>query len=204
MTETLTIEEPLPAAATVNAWLRESARLRYDAVSPTGPHVISIRDDVPANGQLFLSSHSRGYALVFKGDTEFINRWYNWATNCGVISANSSLNWFLEQGTGRIAYVCPQTHECVERGLIKQFSWEIIRDREIPLLRDTFDPETEEPLIEFDDRAIGVLAAARARAFMAEFITADTTILSRPKQIAPIYGLSDVGRAERDWATIED
>ncbi len=161
---------------------------------------ISLVDDM-ANGTLHMCSQGNGIALAFYGSPDFITRWFNWAVNTAVIGRSAQLNWFLEKQTGRLAYICPKTREDVMRGLALQFRWEIIRDREIPLLTEGTHTETEEPLTEFADARIDALAAARAEQFMKDHIKVDSTILQRPRNIAPIYGRSGPGRAESNWAT---
>ncbi len=201
MTDTLTLpdtDKDLPPPADVIEWLREQSS-RIEESSSTGPCMVSIRDDVPANGKLYLCTHSGGYAMTFAGAPEFINRWLTWALNWGVINPTQEITWFGEKDAGRVAYICPHTQGHILRGLISQFSWEIKRDREIPLRKDYFDPETEEPVIEHDERAITDLATARAEAFMRDHIQINSTILGRPKQIAPIYGYTGAGRAESSW-----
>lgn len=198
--------EPLPTPTEVIAMLREYSHAnRAQPLMPHADRPISLIDDM-ANGSLHMCSQGNGIALAFHGSPDFIQRWFNWAVNTAVIGRHAQLNWYFERQTGRLAYVCPRSRDDVLRGLALQFRWEIIRDREIPLLTDTLDAETQEPLTEFAEERIESLARAKAEAFMATHIRVNSLILQRPSNLAPIYsrsgpGRAETGRAERNWAT---
>lgn len=158
------------------------------AIAPTTSRAyVSLRDDVPANGSLYICSHSCGIAFAFEGDPGFIRRWYNFAVNTGIIGENAQLHYYLERQEGNLAYVCAASREVVLRGLVSQFRWEIIRDREVPLLVNRIDPETELPEIEFDEAKIDELAVTRAQAFMRDHIKTDRSVVIRPKDAGETY-----------------
>lgn len=145
-------------------------------------------------GEWLISSYGENLALGFKGSPSFIRRCYNWAVNTCVIHRGQSLHWYHEAVTGKLAYICPRDVAAIERGLAVQFRAEIIQNREVPLLKDGWNDETEEPVIEYDEPAIDQLAGGRARAFMAERIVRDNFVLGRPSDVAPIYSLGQLVR----------
>ncbi len=145
-------------------------------------------------GEWLISSYGENLALGFKGSPSFIRRCYNWAVNTCVINRGQSLHWYHEAVTGKLAYVCPRDIAAIEQGLAAQFRVEIIQSREVPLLKDGWNDETESPVIEFDEARISVLASARARAFMADRIVRDNFVLSRCSEVAAVYGLGQMVR----------
>lgn len=162
--------------------------------APRSPGFVRLRDDVPANGRLYISSHGNGYALAFKGGRDFIDRWHNWAINSGVV-ASTRLYWYLgDCNTGRLAHICVKSKDVIVNALAAQFRWELIRDREVPPLVDTVDPDTEERTLEYDEEKLDAIARQRAVQFMAERITVDATILVEPKDVAQVYSRSDETR----------
>lgn len=152
-----------------------------------GSHV-SLRDDVPANGKLYLCWHSTGVALAFEGGADFIRRWYNWSINTGVIGEGAQLHYYLPGYVGNLAYICVASMNDILRGLAAQFRWEIIRDREIPRLVERVDPDTEMPEVEYDEEAIAQLATARAEEFVRERIKLnDRTAIMRVEAADEVY-----------------
>ncbi len=148
--------------------------------------------DVENHNPFLLSVYGANYALGFKGDSSFINRCYNWATNTGVVHKGARLLWYYEKDTGRLAYVCPKSVSKIIEGLKLQFRAEIIASREIPPLRDELvesEDEAVEPVyhLEFDETGIEKLSAQRADEFMSAHVMKDNFVLDRPVSIAPIY-----------------
>jgi hypothetical protein len=167
--------------------------LRTLSPAPVTPPRVRMLDDLQ-NGSLFICTYSSGDALVFQGSPEFINRWYTWAYNTEVTPRTAQLHWW----GNRCAYICAD-RAAILRGLTLQFEAEIVRDREIPVIV-TRDPETEEVDVVWDAGRVSELAAARAAAFLRDHIAVNHVIMERPRNIAPIYGLSAPGRAEQKWA----
>ncbi len=145
-------------------------------------------------GEWLISSYGENLALGFKGSPSFIRRCYNWAVNTCVIGRGQSLHWYYEAVTGKLAYVCPRDMAAIEAGLAAQFRAEIIQNREVPLLKDSWDDETESPVVEFDEARIDAMASQRAKAFMTDRIVRDNFVLSRASDVAPIYGLGQLVR----------
>ncbi len=143
-------------------------------------------------GEWLISSYGENLALGFKGSPSFIRRCYNWAVNTSVIRRGQSLHWMYEAVTGKLAYICPQDAATIERGLAAQFRVEIIQNREIAPLKDEWNEEADERVLELDEAAIDRLALQRAQAFMRDRIVRDNFVLSRTSDVAPIYGLGQV------------
>lgn len=150
------------------------------------------------NGDLYLVPYGSGIALVFSGSPDFINRWFNWAINTSVIGQNSSLNWWLDGHPGTVAYICPKSRDVIRRGLIQQFGWEIVENREIEVTR-TVDKDGEYIDSFWDEAKVTALAEERADSFMANHIKTTGMVLERNQTLAPIYGTASAGRAEGGW-----
>lgn len=190
---------PLPAPAEVLEWLRKSpaGRAHRSMLNrPRKPAPAGLVADMQ-NGELSICSYSHSIALVIKGDTDFIERFYTFALNTCVIGATAPLNWYLQGHEGSVAYVCPITRRHILRGLAYQFRAEIMRTREIPPVSEHQDDETGTCEMVWDDRAVNRLAVAKARAFLREHVKRGGGLLSREKVPGAVYDQSPAGRAER-------
>lgn len=178
------------ARAYVATYLGRQPRSR-----PAEPAIarVGLIQDVQANTPWLISSYGENLALGFKGDPDFIERCYNWATNTGVIGKGARLNWYYERITGRLAYVCPKNVDVILAGLKLQFRAEIIMAHEVSPLHDrTQDDDWEgegEMRIGYDEDKIDSLAAQRADAFMRDHVIRDSFVLDKLTQTAPIYSL---------------
>lgn len=137
--------------------------------------------DEPALGNLYLCSYSSGIALLFEGDEDFIQRWYNWAVNTGLLGSLSRLNrWAHPRGS--VGYVIirakwftdPVSRETtryepmeqIQNALTAQFRAEMIMNREIAPLQDRWSDETCEYTLEYDEVRLARESRARAAAFL--------------------------------------
>ncbi len=144
-------------------WLRGLERAPYVPPAPR------LRDDVPANGKLYVCSHAGGVAMGFEGHPDFIARWFNWAHNTAVIGPNARLHWYAKGYVGSLGYVCADSIADIKRGLALQFAWEIRKDWEIaPTVYRVIDQETNEHETIWPQAEIDALAAGRAEEFFAE------------------------------------
>ena len=136
------------------------------------------------NGKYLLSFYGNSLALGFKGDNDFIRRSFNWAHNHEV--TKGSLHWFYGDG-GKLAYVLIKSREDIVSGFARQFRAEIIMNHEIPSLRDEFDPENGESILEYDEKKIDKLAQKRAEEFFAERVELENFLSRIPMSLAPVY-----------------
>lgn len=201
-----TANRSLPRPAEVLKWLSEMSvanRQMGDSERVTAP-CLCLTDEITF-GSLYICSSGNTLALAFHGPRPFILRWYNWASNTGVIGPHAQLNWYLgkpvegDNETVSLAYVCPPTEAHILHGLALQFRWEIIRDREVEPLEDRWDDETEAPVLVLNDALIDRLAADRARAFLTNHVRVNSLILARPRDVGHVYDMAPAGRAESSW-----
>lgn len=165
-------ETPLPSAAQVLEALRTFPR------TPYRPPAVNLRDDVPANGELFIVTRGEGVSLALQGGPDFIARWHNWAVNTGLIGAQAGLHYYLARQVGQLAYVCVPSVTAIRQALAMQFAWEIRRDREIAPLQEGWWPDDDhyEPAV-WPEEQIAVLAAERADAFVTERMAINSVLL---------------------------
>lgn len=175
----------------VTEWLRSLER------APASPPAVPLLEDVEHYGRLYLGSYAKDVAMGFQGTPEFIARWFNWAVNTSVITRGSSLNWlYCERGP--LAYVCAKSREVVRAGLARQFAWDIVTNREVPVTV-VRDPETEEVETLWDEEVVRAMADQRAADFMRDHITMGSSVFSRSHSVAPVFEVVGPGRAERAW-----
>lgn len=170
--------------------------------------MLTLTDDVAANGPFMLAHYGAYYALGFKGEPDFIQRCFNWAVNTGVIGPGGQIQWFYEAETGRLAYVCPKSLHAIKRGLFLQFQAEIIQAKEVALKADhSRDDEWIDvhhagnkfdgtPLIDYNDYQIARLAGKRVKEFLRDHVVKDAFFLRKSESVGPIYGMARKGRAE--------
>lgn len=152
------------------------------------PYIPAFRSIADETGDFLISYYGAQMALGFKGPLDFIRRCHNWAENTCVIGKGASLHWFYGED-GNMAYICPQTREDIHRGLVSQFRAEIIRDKEVPLLKNEYDEDSGWD-IEFDEAEIEKLAIQRADDFINNRIKQDYFLVNDPKNIGYIYNYS--------------
>lgn len=164
------------------------------STSPVSCKFPSLIDDL-SNGFLYICAYgTRGSALGFRGDESFIERWFNWAKNRGVIS---DLGKLIRPYPGQsIAYIIAYDDandtemsngvNKIIAGLTAQFRSEIIMNGEIKPLCECFSEE-EGWSAEFDEETIGKLARERAQDFYQNHISREDFLKRYDEAVAPIY-----------------
>lgn len=154
-----------------------------------------------AHGKMTISTGGRGYYLAFHGPAEVIRALHNWSVNTGVISPSQRLHWYSRGLEGNVAYVCPRDIKAVKRGLCLQLSWEMVRDREVPV-EVIRDDDGDFVCVRWDERRVNWLAMRRAIALFRDHVRTSGIILDREDgEPAEIYHLRSPGREGSGWGT---
>jgi hypothetical protein len=125
-----------------------------------------------------------GIALGFKGELKAIERCYNWASNTGV--TRGILHWIYDIAS--IGYVLTNQNDLM-KGLIAQFRAEIIMSKEIPLLEDRIEEETQEIIIEYNEPLIHKMAVEKANEFMKSKIVVENFMNNSSTPEGPVYSI---------------
>ena len=137
------------------------------------------------SGVQFLTTWwGNGISLGFKGDPEAIERCYNWASNTGV--TRGMLHWIYDKSS--IGYILTNEKD-LWKGLIAQFRAEIIMSKQIPLLKDGIDEETQEIITEYNEPLIHKIASEMAAKFYKEKIIIENFMSNTATSYGPIYSI---------------
>lgn len=139
-----------------------------------------------------LSLYGSSLVLAFKGSKDFIKRSYNLCYNYSITNGN------LLHFDGEIYYIIIKKEkngitpkERLRKGLNLYFINEIKMNKEIPLLKDQWNNDESEYLIEYDEAKIQKMASIRTDEFIIANIKEDNFMMqyfaNSNSNIFPIY-----------------
>ena len=133
--------------------------------------MIKLEDE---NGTVIFSKYGNCEVLVFKGDNDFINRWYNLCYNFSI--TNKKLYRFLD-----IGFYISTTENKIIYGLANYFYGQIIINNEIPI-KQIIDKK-DNITIEYDENLANKMAAEKAVKFWTSNIIKENLLMDKYKYI---------------------
>jgi hypothetical protein len=147
----------------------------------------SLIHDVTHNGRMAISFYGRKFCISFRGERDFIDRCFALCVNRGISGIGARLR-FPFGVSAKFAYAVTRSKDHLLNGLAEQFRSEIIMNREVAPLSETWNEDCGYD-VQFDEKTIGALAMSRAIGFMDNHIEHDDFMSKIPKS-GPVYGLA--------------